>query len=100
MVAVQRGGQRVSWEPAIFGELGATGAWDEQPFVDMIDARRFAFFVTFGTRGDERFDDRYNPAVADAIERAYPVKERIVGLTIHLPDNANTRIANVEPREP
>lgn len=86
MVILQRGGQPVLWEPAIFAELGANGVWDERPFIRMIEQRRFGFFVTHRDRGRRPFDERYNPAVADAMARAYPRREKIAGLTLHLPE--------------
>ena len=86
MVILQRGGQPVLWEPAIFAELGANGVWDERPFIRMIEQRRFGFFVTHRDRGRRPFDERYNPAVAEAMARAYPRREKIAGLTLHLPE--------------
>ncbi|MGP1281899.1 MAG: hypothetical protein ACTS1X_02885 [Parasphingopyxis sp.] len=86
MVVVIRAGQPVLWESAIFAELASTGVWDEAPFVALIGQRHFAFFVTAGERGGERFDERYNPAVADAIYRAYPQRAVLAGRTIHRPE--------------
>ena len=86
MVILQRGGQPVLWEPAIFAELGANGVWDERPFIRMIEQRRFGFFITHRDRGRRPFDERYNPAVAEAMARAYPRREKIAGLTLHLPE--------------
>ncbi len=91
MVILQRAGQSVLWEPAIFAELGTNGVWDERPFLKMIEQRRFGFFVTAGDRGDKRFDERYNPAVAEAMRRAYPRRERVAGLTLHLPDDGGVK---------
>ena len=85
MVLLIRSGREVLWEPAIFAELASTGAWDERPFVENIRNGEFAFFITWGRRGDHRFDERYNPAVADAIDAAYPVKQEIAGSTVHKP---------------
>jgi hypothetical protein len=31
------------------------------------------------------YDERYNPAIADAIDAAYPRRERRGSLTLHLP---------------
>ena len=78
-------GVPVQWEPAIFAELASTGTWDEAPFVDAVKAGQFAFFITAGARGERLFDSRYNPAVADAMDAAYPVKRKIAGYTLHLP---------------
>jgi hypothetical protein len=83
MVLLLRSGREVLWESSIFAELASTGRWDERPFVRRIRDGEFAFFVTWGQRGHYRFDERYNPAVADAIDAAYPVKQETAGLTIH-----------------
>ena len=85
MVLLLRSGQTVLWESSIFAELASTGGWDERPFVQRIRNREFAFFITWGQRGHRRFDERYNPAVADAIDAAYPIKEEIAGLIVHRP---------------
>lgn len=88
MVLLIRSGTPVQWEPAIFAELASTGTWNETPFVERVTTGHFAFFVTVGTRGDRLFDSRYNPAVADAIDAAYPVKRKVAGYTLHLPVNS------------
>ncbi len=88
MVLLVRAGVPVQWEPAIFAELASMGTWDEAPFVERVKAGHFAFFVTVGVRGEELFDSRYNPAVADAMYAAYPVRREIAGYTIHLPVTA------------
>jgi hypothetical protein len=88
MVLLRRSGVPVQWEPAIFAELASTGAWDERGFVERIRAGQFGFFVTAGTRGQRLFDSRYNPAVADAIAAAYPVRRKLAGFTVHLPAGA------------
>jgi len=85
MVLLLRSGRDVLWEPAIFAELASTGDWDERPFVKRIRNGEFAFFITWGQRGHHRFDERYNPAVAEALDGEYPVKEKLAGLTIHRP---------------
>ena len=85
MVLLLRAGKAVEWEPAIFTELASEGMWDERPFVRLIEGRHFAFFVTMGGRGTRLFNARYTPAVADAIDAAYPVKRRLAGYTLHLP---------------
>jgi len=85
MVLLMRSGVSVVWEPSIFAELASTGAWDEKPFVEHVKAGHFAFFITVGTRGDRLFESRYNPAVADAMDAAYPVKRKVAGYTLHLP---------------
>ena len=85
IVLLLRSGKPVVWEPAIFSELASTGAWDERPFVGRILAGDFSMFVTNGEHGDKGFDHRYSPAVSAAMDVAYPVKEKIAGLVVHLP---------------
>ncbi|MEA3061165.1 MAG: hypothetical protein QOJ94_946 [Sphingomonadales bacterium] len=88
MVILQRAGKRVMWEPAIFAELASERVWDERPFIARIRAREFGFFVTVGDRGSGLFDSRYTPAVAAAIEAAYPRRRLVAGYVIHLPAEA------------
>ena len=86
MVAVLRAGKAVQWEPFIFAELAAKGAWDETPLVEKIKARQFAFFVTDGYSGDNKdYDERYDRAVAGAIRSAYPVQRKLAGYVISFP---------------
>jgi hypothetical protein len=85
MVAILNSGKEVVWEAAIFAELTALNLWDEGPFIQMIQSNDFAFFVTGGERGNPVFDSRYNAAVSEAIESAYPRTEPLAGYTIHLP---------------
>ena len=96
MVILLRAGKEVEWEPAIFAELASKGMWDERPFVGLIRRRHFAFFVTEGDRGDVLFDSRYTPAVAGAIESAYPLERQLAGFTLHLPAAGSWRIASPE----
>ncbi len=83
MVLVLRSGQAVLWEPAIFAELGSNGVWDEKPFIDRIRNREFAFILTSGERGQEKFDQGYNESVARAIEQAYPIRQRYASYVIY-----------------
>lgn len=83
MVLLLRSGQDVLWEPAIFAELASTGAWDERPFVQRVRDGYFAFVIASGVRGEPRFDQGYNPAVAAAFDAAYPAKERLAGYIIY-----------------
>lgn len=85
MVIIRKAGRQVPWESAIFSELAHVGLWDERPIVAMIDQRRFAFIRTVGQRGIPLFDARYRPAVADAIDRAYPVVVKQGEFTNHYP---------------
>ena len=91
MVLLLRNGREVLWEPAIFAELASTGAYDERPFVQKILNREIAFFVTFGDRGSTRFDQRYNPAVSEAMAVAYPVKQKLGNLVVHRPSGSWSR---------
>ncbi|WP_375402269.1 hypothetical protein [uncultured Sphingomonas sp.] len=85
MVLLIRGGQPVRWEPAIAAELGHAGLYDEAAFARIVWSGRFGFFVTVGDRGGRLYDERYNPVVADAIDAAYPHRERHGYLVLHLP---------------
>ncbi len=85
MVILRKAGRQVPWESAIFSELAYAGMWDEQPIVRMIEQQRFAFIRTVGERGIPLFHARYRPAIADAIDRAYPVKARQGEFTNHYP---------------
>lgn len=85
MVLLIRSGHEVVWEPAIFAELASLGRFDDRPFIGKIERGDFAFFITFRERGERTFDSRYNPAVADAIDRSYPAKQYLAGYTLHMP---------------
>lgn len=85
MVLLLRGGQRVVWEPAIIAELGSAGICDERALADRVRRGTFGFFITRGERGSLLFDQRFNPIVADAMDAAYPRRERAGDLTLHLP---------------
>lgn len=85
MVSILQAGKNVVWEPAIFAELSATGLYDERPIVRMIRNKDFAFFVTEGDRGSRLFNQRYSPAVAQAMADAYPRRQNLAGYVLHLP---------------
>jgi len=85
MALLIRAGRPVLWEPAITAELSHAGLYDEAAFVNLVRQRRFGFFVTAGDRGDWLYDERYNPPTADAIDAAYPRRERHGDLVLHFP---------------
>lgn len=85
MVLILRGGQHVVWEPAIIAELGSAGIYDEAALAARVRRGEFGFFVTRGQRGSLLFDQRFNPIVADAMNAAYPRREQVGDLTLHLP---------------
>jgi hypothetical protein len=85
MVLLMRAGKPVSWEPAIFAELAATGAWQPAPFMAMIRQHRFAFVITTGRPGEPLYDSRYSPEVSAAIYAAYPRIEQHGRMVVHLP---------------
>jgi hypothetical protein len=88
MVLLIRGGQPVRWEPAIAAELGSAGLYDQVAFAKLVRAGHFGFFVTAGDRGERLYDERYNPVVANAVDAAYPRRERYGDLVLHLPRKA------------
>lgn len=77
MVMLMLAGKQVPWEPAIFSELASLGRWDETQITRMIAAHEFAFVVTRGPRP-------FTPAVARAIDAAYPRVEELAQHTLHL----------------
>lgn len=85
MVLLIRAGRPVEYEPAIAAELGHSGVYDEAGFVAKVQRGDFGFFLTRGDRSTVLFNERYNPRVADAIDAAYPRKERNGDLVFHLP---------------
>ena len=85
MVLIIRAGRSVLWEPAIAAELAHGGRYDEAAFVRLVQRQTFGFFFTDGDRGSSSFDERYNPAVAEAIARYYPIKKEVGGEVLHLP---------------
>ena len=85
MVLLLRAGKEVPWEPAIFAELGTMGRWDEDLIVNLIRSGHFAFAITEGSPGTRPFDARYNPAVVEALEQAFPRQVMSLGLTFRLP---------------
>ena len=85
MVLLHRAGQPVIWEPSIIAELGSAGVYDQQKLAAHVRRGDFGFFVTHGDRGDLIYDQRFTPVVADAIDAAYPRRERLSELTLHLP---------------
>lgn len=98
MVAVVRSGKPVQWEPFIFAELAKKGVWDERPLIRLIEQRHFAFFVTEGYPGDhDLYDERYNPAVSNAIRAAYPVERRLAGYTLRFPADRLPALARALP---
>jgi hypothetical protein len=85
MLVPLRAGKGVPWEPAIFAELATLGRWDEALIVSRIREGEFPFAVTIGQRGHPVFDSRYTPAVADALEAAFPRQIRSGPLVVRLP---------------
>jgi len=90
MVVIKRAGRDVVWEPSIFSELASKGKWDERPFVKRIRNGEIGFFITVGHRGQQPFESRYNPAVADAMDAAYPIEKPMAGYILHLPRSEAT----------
>jgi hypothetical protein len=85
MVMLVRNGKEIYIEPAIIGEGGSLGVFDQRPIIRDTLAGKFAFFITFSRRGDPTFDARYTAIMADAIDKAYPRKLELAGRTVHLP---------------
>jgi len=75
-------GKDIPAEPAMIQYLAKAGLWDERPFVRMIQERQFALVTTVS--GEIALSrERYSPAVAAAIEKAYEPVSRIGDYTIY-----------------
>lgn len=85
MAILMRMHRNVVWEPAIFAELARMGRWDEQLVIEQFRNHRIGAAMTDGDRGDRIFEERYNPAVADAMDAALPRKIRFGSRVVHLP---------------
>jgi len=85
MLLIISAGKEVPWEPSVFAELASLGRWNENLIVGRIRSGEIAFAITQGGRGDELFDSRYNPAVAEALYAAFPREVTVGGLTLRLP---------------
>ncbi|QYE33206.1 hypothetical protein KZX46_03610 (plasmid) [Polymorphobacter sp. PAMC 29334] len=90
MVILMRMHRQIVWEPAIFAELARAGRWDERIVIARIRDHRVGAVLSDGDRGSTWFDERYNPAVADAIDEALPRKIRVGSRVVHLPAAAAT----------
>ena len=77
MVLLLRSGKPVAIEPSIFAELSEKHVLDDRPVLGMLALRRFSMLLTEGWPGDPVFDSRYSPAMAWAIETAYPQQIRL-----------------------
>jgi hypothetical protein len=84
MVLLLRAGREVPIEPAVFRELALTGTWDQRRFLDLIDARAFAFVAL---QSDYRYY-LYTPEVVAAMNRAYPRVETRGPYIIRYPDGS------------
>ena len=67
MVLLVKAGKDVPAEPAIMRELSLSGTWDERPFLQMIEQRRFPIIIV-----EDLWNwKRYTPEVSAAIARSY-----------------------------
>jgi hypothetical protein len=84
MVLSLRGGREVPIEPSIFRELALAGQWDQRRLLDLIDARAFAFMITYPDRINPA--ELYTPEMLAAIARAYPRVETRGPYVVRYPD--------------
>lgn len=84
MVMLLTMGKQLVLEPCM-PTLARVGLYDNRPYIAKIRNGDFGFFITFRERGEETFDSRYDPEVADAMDMAYPIKRQLAGYTLHLP---------------
>jgi hypothetical protein len=75
MTLVMRAGKQVPFEPAIVTSLAQSGVWNEEPLLQMIRSRGFAFILTLDNdHGGGAFR---TPAVDAAMREAYPQVEHV-----------------------
>jgi hypothetical protein len=77
-----RAGKEIPWEPSIISELTATGRFNEEKVVSLIETKALAFAI-LTTSLDNR--DRYSPAVSTAFKQYYPVELRIGTILLRMP---------------
>lgn len=85
MVVLMQTGKGVPLEPSIFAELASTGAWDETPFLSLLQSQRFGAVLTYADPGGSLYEARYTPAVRAAIAAAYPRVEAYGPYRLRLP---------------
>ena len=85
MVLLGQAGKDIAWEPSMISELSAMGVFDEQKIITLINARAFAFAVENDTQNIALINERYSPAVRQALETAYPVTRLLAGKRVLLP---------------
>jgi hypothetical protein len=84
LTVLMQAGKEVPWEPSIISELTATGVFDEQKVIGMIQGEAFAFAIVT-TSLDNR--ERYSPAIGDAFKKAYPVERHVGTMLMRMPLN-------------
>ena len=67
MNLLNKGGKDIPADPVMIQCLAAAGLWDERPFIRLVQEQNFDLIVAYDLSSRER----YSPAVAGAIERAY-----------------------------
>jgi hypothetical protein len=67
MNLLNQAGKEIPADPVMIQCLAVAGMWDERPFLRLIQERSFSLIVAYDLSSRER----YSPAVAAAIERAY-----------------------------
>jgi hypothetical protein len=85
MVLLAQAGKDIAWDPYMITELSAMGVFDEQKIVTLINARTFAFAIENDTRNTALINERYSPAVRQALETAYPITRLLAGKRVLLP---------------
>jgi hypothetical protein len=81
MNLLYKSGKDIPADATMIQCLAAAGIWDQRPFVRLIKEQSFALIVAYDLSSRER----YSPAVADAIERAYEQTMMIADYRIYRP---------------
>ncbi len=90
MNLLYKSGKDIPADPTMIQCLAATGAWDQRPFVRLIQAQDFELIVAYDLSSRER----YSQAVASAIEQAYEETTRVGDYRMYRPRH---RIADALP---
>jgi hypothetical protein len=77
-------GQPIYYQPFDYRQLYAAGKWDPSGLIAEVEARKFSLILLNG-RGTRVFDERWIPAIVQAIDASYCSSERVGDLVLYEP---------------
>ncbi len=80
-------GQPIYFQPFDYRQLYVAGRWDPSPLISEVRARRFPLILLWG-QGTPVFDERWVPAIVEAIEACYLPAWRVGALVLYEPSAA------------